>query len=70
MISNTLQSLKTRNQPITVITTNDMNEVIEQLFPTEIENAEINEAVVLDYKTGQNKKGDQFVAVFSSPALL
>lgn len=47
-----------------------MNEVIEQLFPTEIENAEINEAVVLDYKTGQNKKGDQFVAVFSSPALL
>lgn len=29
-----------------------MNETIKQLFPTEFKNAEINEAVVLDYKTG------------------
>ena len=53
-----------------MITIGDMERTISELFPTEVENVEINEPILLDYKVGSNKKGDQFIAVFTSLALL
>ena len=61
---------KKKQLPVNILTTSDMAEAIEQYYPTEFEDAEINEPICLDFKEGTNKKGDQFVAVFSSIALL
>ena len=53
-----------------MITIGDMERTIAELFPNEVENVEINELILLDYKVGSNKKGYQFIAVFTSLALL
>ena len=42
-----------------MITINDMERTIAELFPREMKNVEMNEPILLDYKVGSNKKGDQ-----------
>ena len=59
----------TNQFPNKILSFPDLEDAILAHFPTELEEAEIDEHVVLDYKQGL-KKGDQFVTVFTSAALL
>ena len=61
---------KKANLPAQVVTLGDLERGMDEIFPADIEDAKLHECAVIDYKIGSNKKGDQFVAVLSSPALL
>ena len=56
--------------PQEILTFADLEKVLLDIFPSDFEDVQMHEPILLDYKIGTNKKGDEFVAVFSSPGLL
>ena len=69
-ISNQLYNQKQKAVPAPILTIEDFESEVIKMFPTYLEEAEIDEPCMIDYKVGSNTPNDQFVGVFTTPAML